>query len=139
MKILGLFIALFMGSAALAETVVPTRTIRAQELISREDLTLKPAKVSAAFSSISEVVGLEARVALYPGRPVRHGDVGPPAIVSRNQIIPIVYEHAGLRIRTEGRVLDRAAVGDWVKIMNMESRTTVMGQMRADGSASVAE
>ena len=88
---------------------------------------------------IEEVAGLEARVALYPGRPVRAGDVGPPAVVERNQLVALVFDRGGLIIRTEGRVLDRAGVGDLVKVMNLTSRATLFGRVLADGTISVSE
>lgn len=126
------------AGVARADTVVPTRTIRAQELIHAGDLRLHPADVGGAFSDISEVVGQEARVALYPNRPVRPGDVGPPAVVERNQIVPLVFNSGGLRIETAGRVLDRAGVGDLVKVMNLSSRATVIGEVGEDGSIAVS-
>ena len=136
--VFGLVVLLVTGPA-LADTVVPTRTIRAQQVIGPGDLKLHSIKGAGGFSRIEEVEGLEARVALYPGRPVRPGDVGPPALVDRNQLVALIYDRAGLVIRTEGRVLNRAGVGDLVKVMNMASRATVMGRVQADGSISVSQ
>ena len=128
-----------VAGAVAADTVMPVRTIRAQEVIGPADLKLHPGTGADGYSMIEEVAGLEARVALYPGRPVRRGDVGPPALVDRNQIVGLVYDRGGLVIRTEGRVLSRAGLGDLVKVMNMASRSTVMGRVLADGSVSVSE
>ncbi len=124
---------------ARADVVVPTRTIRAQERIGLEDLQLRAAEIPGAYTKIEELAGLEARVALYPGRPVRPGDVGPPAVVERNQLVPLRYDRNGLRIQTEGRALDRGGVGDWIKVMNSASRATVMGRIMADGTISVTQ
>jgi len=139
MKPLTLIALFYVAGPAGADTVVPVRTIRAQEVIVPGDLRLRAADVAGSFTAIEEVAGLEARVALYPGRPVRPGDVGPPAIVERNQMIVLTYARGGLMIRTEGRALDRAGVGDPVKVMNPSSRTTVMGRVQPDGSISVSE
>jgi flagella basal body P-ring formation protein FlgA len=133
-----LMIISLLSGPAFADTVVPTRTIRAQSVISAEDLQVKSVNIAGAYSALEQVVGLEARVALYPGRPVRHGDVGPPAVIERNQLIPIVFSRGGLMIRTEGRALDRAGVGDWIQVMNLTSRATIMGQVQQDGSISVS-
>lgn len=130
---------IFICTAAAADTVVPTRTIRAQQVIGSGDLILREVEVAGGFSMIEEVAGLEARVALYPGRPVRAGDVGPPAVVERNQLVALVFDRGGLIIRTEGRVLDRAGVGDLVKVMNLTSRATLFGRVLADGTISVSE
>lgn len=125
------------AAMAQADSVVPVRTIRAQEPIAAGDLQTRPGEVAGGFTRISDVAGLEARVALYPGRPVRKGDVTRPAIVERNQVTTLVFERAGLRIVTQARALDRAAVGDLIKVMNLASRSTVYGRVRADGTISV--
>ncbi|MEZ5715412.1 MAG: flagellar basal body P-ring formation chaperone FlgA [Paracoccaceae bacterium] len=126
------------GSAA-ADAVVAARTIRAQEVIAPEDVQLRGVEIAGSFTAIDQVAGLEARVALYPGRPVRPVDVGPPALIERNQVVPLIYARGGLSIRAEGRALDRAAVGAWVKVMNLDSRATVMGRVQPDGSISVSD
>ncbi|MEM9971263.1 MAG: flagella basal body P-ring formation protein FlgA, partial [Pseudomonadota bacterium] len=43
-----------------------------------------------------------------------------------------------LTIRTEGRVLDRGAVGDRVRVMNLTSRSTVSGIVAAGGTVVVS-
>ena len=46
-----------------------------------------------------------ARVTLYPDRPIRPGDLAPPALVDRNQIVTLEYAAGPLVILTEGRAL----------------------------------
>lgn len=138
MKLASLIASFALAAPAQADTVVPVRTIRAQELIAAADLQLRGADVAGSFTAIEDVAGLEARVALYAGRPVRPGDVGLPAIVERNQIVTLVYIRNRLTIRTEGRALGRGGAGDHVKAMNLASRNTVIGQVQPDGSISVS-
>jgi len=139
MRMLVCILGCCLCDAALADTVVPTRTIRAQEVIEIDDLKLRNVEVAGAATEIKSIVGLEARVALYAGRPVRMGDVGPPAVVDRNQLIMLVYDRSGLVIRTEGRALNRAGVGDLVKVMNLASRATLIGRVQANGEISVSD
>ena len=47
------------------------------------------------------------------------------------------YMRGPLRIVTEGRALDRAAVGQPVRVMNLASRQTVSGTVAEDGSIEV--
>jgi flagella basal body P-ring formation protein FlgA len=131
-------VLVLLASQGLADTVVPTRTIRANARIDVTDLMLRPATVAGAYSDIDEVLGMEARVALYPGRPIRPGDIGPPAIVDRNQIITLVYQTSGLLIAAEGRSLDRAGAGDRIRVMNLTSRSTLSGVVQSDGSVIVS-
>lgn len=128
---------LLVASSSAADTVVPVATIRARAIISESDLQLRPVEIAGAISTFEELVGKEARVALYPGRPIRPRDIGPPAIVERNQIISLVYSTNGLVIRTEGRALDRAGVDDRLRVMNLSSKTTVTGRVKPDGSVTV--
>ncbi|WP_299637128.1 flagellar basal body P-ring formation chaperone FlgA [uncultured Ruegeria sp.] len=123
--------------AAQADIVVSTRTIRAKEAISAADLELKPTDIADAISDPDRLIGQEARVALYPGRPIRDSDVGPPAIVDRNDLVVLVFSSQPLSITTEGRALGRGAAGDRIRVMNLSSRTTVTGRIRPNGQVEV--
>ncbi len=123
---------------ALADMVVPARTIRAQEIIGPGDVLLKPGEGGGSVT-LEDLIGKEARVALYPGRAVHAHHVGPPTVVDRNQVVPLVYARDGLRIVTEGRALARAGTGDYVRVMNLASRATVTGRVSADGRIEVAK
>lgn len=128
---------LLCGTGAAADTVVAAHTVRPQSILTAADLVLTDATTTGGVEDPALLIGMEARVALYAGRPVRLGDVGPPASVERNQIIPLVYRTGRLSITTEGRALDRAAAGEWIRIMNVQSHTTVSAQVSSDGRAYV--
>jgi hypothetical protein len=70
-------------------------------------------------------------------RPVRAADLGPPAVVERNQIVGLAYRSGGLAILTEGRALARGGVGDVIRVMNLASRATVTGTIGPDGLVAV--
>lgn len=137
MRMLALIGCLVTAPAA-ADTVLAARTIRAQSLITAQDLVVKRVDVVGAISDPARIAGQEARVALYAGRPIRPGDFGPPALVERNQIIALIYDHSGLSITAEGRSLSRAGPGETVRVMNMSSRITVSGQVQPDGRVLVS-
>lgn len=122
-----------------AETVVAARTIPAQTLIAPEDLAFKEGDTAGGESDPLLFVGMETRVALYAGRPISVADVGFPAIVDRNQIIPLIFQSNGLMISTEGRSLARAGPGEIIRVMNLSSRTTVSARIGEDGVAYVSQ
>jgi flagella basal body P-ring formation protein FlgA len=128
---------LLMIQPALADVVVPTRTIRPNSVIMAEDVTIVGGEMANAFDRLEDVVGQEARVALYKGRPVYLDSIGPPALVDRNDIVLMRFAKDGLVITTDGRALERGGVGDRVRIMNLNSRATLFGFVQADGSVSV--
>jgi len=127
----------FVAHSAIADVLVPVRTIRAKELLSVSDFVVKSGNVPGAVTHIEQIDGKEARVALYAGRPVRAGDIGPPALIERNQIVSLIFSGGLLRISTEGRALARAAAGEEIRVMNLSSRTTIRGIVRADGAIEV--
>ena len=127
------------ASSATADTLIATRTLPARSIIGPDDIVLHDATVIGGLDQIDLVIGQEARVALYAGRPIRQGDIGPPAVVERNQIVMLVYQRGSILISTEGRALDRAGPGDLIRVMNLSSRTTVTAQIDESGTAYVAQ
>ena len=134
---LRLALILALAAPVSAESLVATRTIRAKTLIAPEDLALVSAALPGALSDPAQAVGLEARVSIYAGKPVRAGDLGPPTLVERNQLVTLVYLSGGLAISTEGRALSRGSEGDEVRVMNLGSRNTVTGRIGPDGAVYV--
>lgn len=136
-RVLSLFLVLSTSTVALADIVVPTRTIRANAIITDIDVGTKAGEIANGFNRVADVIGQEARTTLYAGRPIRVDEIGPPALVTRNQIVSLTFQSAGLVITTEGRSLERGGVGDRVRIMNLSSRATLFGQIQPDGSVEV--
>lgn len=132
-----LILLLLLPAMAGAESLIATRTIRAQSILASTDMALVAADIPGALADPVAAAGLEARVTLYAGRPIRAGDLGPPAIIDRNQIVPLAYHAGPLAILTEGRALARGGVGDVIRVMNLTSRTTVTGRIGADGLVQV--
>lgn len=128
---------LVLAAPACAETVFAARTIPARTIIETSDVFVDDRTVPGAVTSAEDVIGLETKVALYAGRPVRSGDVGPPAVVERNDIIPLVYRGSAFLISAEGRALDRAGPGETIRVMNISSRNTVTARVAEDGAAYV--
>ena len=125
---------ILLADSAAAQTVLPTRTLRAGTAITAADLALTtdPTPLGAAMT-LDEVLGQEARVTLYAGRPIPLASLGPPALIERNQLVTLLVQRAGLEIRVDGRALARGAEGQDVRVMNLASRTTVTGVVAAPG------
>ena len=135
MRLAALFLLLAPGAAA--ETVVTTQTIRPQQIITGDLVRVDPAEVAGAYTSLDEVIGLEARVAIYPGRVVMRSALGVPALIDRNQVVELIYAYGGLRIKAEGRSLGRGAAGERIRVMNVDSRTVLFGTIAPDGTVLV--
>ncbi len=126
-----------IASPVASETVVAARTIPALSIISANDVIVSDELIAGTVRDPGHVIGMEARVALFTGRPIRMDDVSFPAVVERNQLITLHYENNGLVISTEGRALGRAGPGDTIRVMNVNSRSTVSALIGLDGEAYV--
>lgn len=128
---------LVLPDMTMAESLVATRTIRAQSVVQAEDVALVDAAIPGALTAVEGAVGKEARVTIYAGRPVKATDIGSPALIDRNQIVSLSYQTGGLAIVTEGRALARGGAGDVIRVMNLASRSTVSGRVTPDGTVQV--
>lgn len=131
-----LFATILITAPAYADTLVAARTLRAQTILGPTDLVWRDGP-SNGITDVAQVLGQETKVTIYAGRPLSLGDIGPPALVERNQIVTLIYANAVLHIETEARALGRAAVGETIRVLNLSSRTSVTGQVQADGSVHV--
>lgn len=125
------------AAAATGETVVAARPIRARSVIGPDDVTTIPGATPGALDAPDLAVGMEARTMLGQGRPIAAADLAPPAYVDRNQMVTMIFQRGGLSITAEGRALARAAEGEAVRVMNLDSRTTVTGVAIAPGTVAV--
>lgn len=137
MRFLVLLLALGLALPSHADVVVAAGTIRSQQIIGPQDVTLASGNIPGALSAIEDAVGLEARINIYPGRPVRAGDLQEPAVVDRNELVTLQYVTGGLLIITEGRSLDRAGMGERLRVQNLASRNTVTGTVSGPGLVTV--
>ncbi len=126
-----------LSPPALADTLVAARTIRSRTILSASDLTVQPANTPGTLTGPQDAIGFEARVVLYAGRPIRPGDIGPPAIIERNQIVSLVFHRGTLNITAAARSLGRGGVGDSLRVMNLASKSTVTGFVEPDGTVRV--
>ena len=120
---------LFLMATASDADIVAKRTIRAQAILTEDDLAIRAGASSNAESELLEFVGMETREVLYAGRPISRSQLGEPAIVQRNEIVQMIYLTGSVQIVTEGRALGRAALGETIRVMNLGSRTTVSAQV----------
>jgi len=134
-----LLVVIPFATPVLADTLVAATTIRGSATIEPEDVAIRPEITPGTLRSPAEAIGMEARVNLYPGRPIRPGDLRPPAVIDRNDVVTLQYTKSGILIVTEGRALDRAAEGEVLRILNLASRVTVTAVAVGPGRAEVGE
>lgn len=136
MKSLSVCLCLVAG-ASFADTVVAARTIQARTILAEGDMRVVEGTVSGAVTDPAVAAGLETKATLYEGRPILAAYLVSPALIERNEIVSLAFKSGPLLIRSEGRVLDRAGLGERVRVMNLGSRITVTGTVIGPGQVSV--
>lgn len=126
---------LALAAPALAETgaLVAARPIRAGATVLPEDVARGKQFVRGALAAPADAVGLEARLFLPTGRVLFPSDFAQPAMVERNDLVTMTYKLGALVIRAEGRALDRAGIGERVRVMNTDSRVTITATVTGPG------
>jgi flagella basal body P-ring formation protein FlgA len=130
----GLVAAMAGAPSAPAQEALAERTLRPGEVIRPGDLAPGPDGNRASVEALS---GLEVRRAIYRGRPVDRGDLGPPTLVRRNALVRLIFRRGGLGIRAEGRALDSGGAGERVRVMNLGSRRIVSGVVTPAGRVEI--
>jgi flagella basal body P-ring formation protein FlgA len=95
---------------------------------------LKPGYVSVT----SEVLGKVTTRTLLPGRTIPVGALRDAWAVERGKTVALVYSGGGLTITAVGTPLQNAAIGDFIRVRNIESGVIISGTVMGDGTVQVA-
>ncbi|RNF35187.1 flagellar basal body P-ring formation chaperone FlgA [Paracoccus methylarcula] len=137
MRALPLVLALILPLPALAGGVIATRTLPAGTVITAADL--RAGKEGAGgIEDPSRFVGQETRITIYEGRPIQASLLRAPRLVERNQIVRLLFRRGTVNIATDARALDQGGAGELVRVMNLDSRTTVTARIAPDGTLHAA-
>lgn len=136
MRIAAALAAALLASAAPAAEVIASRTIAPGAVLAAADLRVA-ASDPEALRLRDEMIGLEARRAIYAGRPVTLQELGPPTLVRRNDVVTLRFIGGRLEIRTEGRALEAGGQGERIRVLNLNSRQPVAGRVIAPAQVEV--
>ena len=126
-------------SPALAATVTANSTLSRGTMISSGDITVNVEGAEAPQDVLAQYVGKELTRTIYTGTEIRERDVQEPVLVKRNSPVTMIYRVGRLEISTNGRALSEGAMGEIVRVMNMDSRQAVEGRVTALGVVEMAK
>ncbi len=122
--------------------VVPTRDIRLGSVLGPGDL----AKVDRDARRLprdvvrdeSEVIGLRAKRSLRKDQVFRASQVEGVPLVERGDRVQIVLQAGPLRVSATGKAQEAGALGDWIRVVNVDSKRELSGRVDAEGRVHVA-
>jgi flagella basal body P-ring formation protein FlgA len=123
---------------------VPTlsRRIDQGETIRRDDIQMQPMRSEAVPRNVvmdpGKIVGMEAKRGLSPDQPLRMGDVRAPLIVTKGSLVTMVVQSPTMTLTAKGKAMDNAALGESVRIQNLQSKVIVEGEVVSAGTVRIA-
>lgn len=104
-----------------------------------EDIPAVDAGVSGPFAfSRADLIGKVARRTLLPGRAIPLQGLDNPRLIRNGSIVKMIYVDGGLQIETDGAALQDGAIGDVIRLRNVDSGIAVEGRVQADGTVLVS-
>lgn len=83
---------------------------------------------------MQDVIGLEARRTLFPGKPIPKNAIQDPVVVRRGSSVLLVFKEEGLEIRAIVEAQESGAVGSNIRARNPDTGLSVLGRVQEDGS-----
>jgi flagella basal body P-ring formation protein FlgA len=126
----------------LQAAIVPARDLRRGETLGPGDVRV--AKVDAArmrgdlVRTIDVVVGKRLKSSVREGQPLRESQIEVVPVVDRGDRVVLVLESGAIRIQAIGRAQESGGIGQWIRVLNVDSRREVSGRVAPDGNVHVA-
>ncbi|MCD2183433.1 flagellar basal body P-ring formation chaperone FlgA [Rhizobium sp. GN54] len=121
--------------------VIPKRTIYPGEQLDAtvlEEVAVTNPNIAPGYAERIEAVdGLVTRRTLVAGRIILVSSLREPFAVSRGKAVRLVFQNGPLMITASGSPLDDAAVGDLIKVRNLDSGVIVTGTVMEDRTVHV--
>jgi flagella basal body P-ring formation protein FlgA len=87
--------------------------------------------------SVEELIGMEAKTALQIGDVVYSDQVQSPLLVKRGELVAVVSQGGGIRVRTTARARQDAAMGELVQVETLETKAPFDARVTGPGEATV--
>jgi flagella basal body P-ring formation protein FlgA len=117
--------------------IYPGETIRPEAI--REVVLNENLYRNATAASAQEVLGKIAVVTLIPNEPIQPRMLRRPAAVQIGAIVSIRYELPGLSISASGTALQAGAIGERIRVKNLDSSAVLVGTVVDGGAVQVTD
>jgi flagellar basal body P-ring formation protein FlgA len=128
-------------ASPLVRVPVPVRALPPGSVLSEadiEEIELHAARVGAlATLDISDLIGMQTRQSLSPGRPIMRQAVIPPLIIKRGETVGLRYQNGALSLTVSARAMSDAHAGQPVRVVNLASNALVHAVATGPGRAEV--
>lgn len=116
------------ATKVMADIPVLTRNMRSGEIISADDIAMQSINVRGYdqfVTSADQLVGQSARRSLVANRPIRPLDIGQPVLISRGQLVTILYQTDNMALTATGKAMENAGMNQTITVVNGQSNRTI--------------
>lgn len=117
-------------------TIYPGDVIT-NEMLADRDFAADGLPVPQAFAPRAALVGKVSKKTLLPNVPVISASVREPYLIKQGQATVVVFQQGGLVILATAVPLEAGSAGDFIKLRNVDSGTTIHGVVQSDGTVRV--
>ncbi len=125
----------------MAQVPVPNRLISAGEIVRAEDLDWQPVQIGRlannSLTDAQQVVGHMAKRPLKAGQVLRNSDLAMAPAVKKNDLVRLVVQTGQMTLTVQGKVLQDAAIGQTVRVVNVTSNRQLSGTVLDGGTVAV--
>lgn len=118
-----------------------TDTKPAGTILTDADFEMAPVPLSTAeaggYAALDQLVGKQLLRQSRVGLMLKPGDVGEPAVVTRNSLVTVVLRFGAMTLTVKGQSLGNAASGEPVDVLNPLTRKMLHGIARPDGTVEI--
>lgn len=122
--------------------LVATRSLARGHVLSPADLVLVERDRSTSPRDVlrapREVVGLRVKRSLPADQILRAQDVEPVPVVERGDRVTLVLQRGALMIQATGKAQETGGIGDWIRVVNLDSKREISGRVDQEGRVHVA-
>lgn len=126
---------------ALRDIPVLRRELEAGEIITDSDIAWqeKPANMInlQTITRASDLIGKALRRKLRSGSVLRATDIEKPLAVRRGELVTMVLQRPGLSLSAVGRAMEHGAIGDFIRLTNIDTRLQIEGRVTGAGQVIV--
>jgi flagellar basal body P-ring formation protein FlgA len=102
-------------------TRVATNTTITDDMLGEQRLP-KTAVAAGTVLAKNDVVGMVAKRALSPQKPILATSLTAPILIKRNDLVTIRYIKGTMQLETRARAMANGAKDEWVQLMNLSSK-----------------
>lgn len=126
----------------LISAVVPNRDLRRGEIVTADDLVIVDHDTERmpvdAIGRLNEAIGLRVKRSIRKGRVLRQAHVEGVPVVERGDRVTLVLRSGLIEIQAIGRSKESGAAGDWIRVLNLDSKRELAGRVDRNGLVHVA-